>query len=118
MVYRLSRVYHGDAARHQQLAVSFRPGRAGEERRFWAAIWCGSEIVEEIPDIADQRRELIALVNEEDARATTELAKSMRSRKAARGPLSHFEGTVAQFNKYLARTLAADRAPLRATAAE
>jgi len=43
--------------------------------------------------------------------ATSELAKAMRSRKAARGPLSHFEGTIAQFYKYLARTLAADRAP-------
>jgi hypothetical protein len=34
----------------------------------------------------------------------------MRSAKAARGPLSHMEGTIAQFYKYLARTLAADRA--------
>jgi hypothetical protein len=59
---------------------------------------------------------LIALVNEEDARATTELAKVMRSRKAARGPLSHMEGTIAQFYKYLARTLAADRASAREAA--
>jgi len=42
----------------------------------------------------------------------------MRSRKAARGPLSPFEATIAQFYKYLARTLAADRAPAQSVAAE
>src|SRR5262249_27585824 len=61
------------------------------------------------PEIGRQRREMIAKVNEEDSRATTELAKAMRSRKATRGPLSHFEGTIAQFYKYLARTLVAPR---------
>ncbi len=31
----------------------------------------------------------------------------MRSAKAARGPLSPFEGTIAQFYRYLARALVA-----------
>jgi hypothetical protein len=53
---------------------------------------------------------MIEKVNAEDSLATIELAKAMRSTKAARGPLSHMEGTIAQFYKYLARTLAADRA--------
>jgi len=95
--------------------LSFRPD-GPEKTKVLGGYLVWREIVEEIPDIADQRRELIALVNEEDARATTELAKSMRSRKAARGPLSHMEGTIAQFYKYLARTLAADRASAREAA--
>ncbi len=97
--------------------LSFRP-EGPERTNVLGGYLVWQEIVDEIPDIADQRRELIAQVNEQDALATTELAKAMHSRKAARGPLSHFEGTVAQFNKYLARTLAPDRAPVRATAAE
>ena len=63
-------------------------------------------------ELGRERRAIIEKVNQEDSLATTELAKAMRSRKAARGPLSHFEGTIAQFYKYLARTLAADRVPL------
>jgi len=39
-------------------------------------------------------------------------------RLTARGPLSHFEGTVAQFARYLARTLASDRAPAQRVAAD
>ena len=62
------------------------------------------------PDLGRQRRDMIEKVNQEDSLATSELAKAMRSRKAARGPLSHFEGTVAQFYKYLGRTLAGERA--------
>jgi len=97
--------------------LSFRPD--GPERtKVLGGYLVWREIVEEVPDIADQRRNLIEKVNEEDALATTELAKVMRSRKAARGPLSPFEATIAQFYKYLARTLAADRAPARAVAAE
>ena len=34
----------------------------------------------------------------------------MRSRKAPRGPLSPFEKTLAQFYKYLGRTLTRDHA--------
>lgn len=63
------------------------------------------EVRDEDPGLAEQRSELILRVNEEDSRATSELAKSMRSSKAERGPLSPFEGTVAQFYRYLARTL-------------
>ena len=60
---------------------------------------------EEHPNIAEERRELILKVNEEDAKATTELAKVMRSSKAQRGPLSPFEGTLVEFYRYLARSL-------------
>ncbi|MEM7120595.1 MAG: aromatic ring-hydroxylating dioxygenase subunit alpha [Pseudomonadota bacterium] len=97
--------------------LSFRPDGV-EKTKVLGGYLVWNEILADNPKIADQRRDLIAKVNEEDALATTELAKVMRSRKAARGPLSHFEGTVAQFSKYLARTLAADRKPSRATAAE
>ena len=97
--------------------LSFRPDGV-EKTKVLGGYLVWNEILADNPDIADQRRDLIAAVNEEDALATTELAKVMRSRKAARGPLSHFEGTVAQFSKYLARTLAADRKPSQATAAE
>jgi hypothetical protein len=62
------------------------------------------------PELAEQRRELILRVNGEDSRATTELARVMRSSKATRGPLSPFEGTIAQFYRYLARTLSPERA--------
>ena len=57
------------------------------------------------PDLAEQKRELILRVNEQDSLATTELAKSVQSTRAARGPLSPFEGTLAQFYRYLARQL-------------
>ena len=39
----------------------------------------------------------------------TELARTMRSRKAPRGPLSPFEKTLAQFYRYLGRTRARRR---------
>ncbi len=69
------------------------------------------ELALEDPEIARARREVIEKVNQEDSLATSELAKAMRSRKAARGPLSHFEGTIAQFYRYLARRLSAARVP-------
>jgi choline monooxygenase len=89
--------------------LSFRPDGT-EKTKVLGGYLMWKDIAEEDPELGRQRREMIAKVNEEDSLATTELAKAMRSRKAARGPLSHFEGTVAQFYKYLARTLAADRA--------
>ena len=64
-----------------------------------------NEVAREHPNIAEERRELILKVNEEDAKATTELAKVMRSSKAQRGPLSPFEGTLVEFYRYLARSL-------------
>ena len=67
------------------------------------------DLLEESPDIGVQRRELILKVNAEDALATTELAKAMHSTQAERGPLGPFEGTVAQFYRYLARTLNRER---------
>lgn len=84
--------------------LSFRPN-GPEDTRVLGGYLVSPEIREEFPHLADQRRELILKVNEEDSLATTELAKAVRSSKAARGPLSPFEGTVAQFYRYLARTL-------------
>lgn len=69
------------------------------------------------PEAAEKRNELLYAVNEEDAQATWRLQNVMRSTKAAPGPLNVREGTVAQFYKYLARTLAPDRVATR-TAAE
>jgi phenylpropionate dioxygenase-like ring-hydroxylating dioxygenase large terminal subunit len=74
------------------------------------------ELVEEDPVITASRAELIEKVNTEDALATTELARVMRSRKASRGPLAPFEKTIAQFYKYLGRTLAGDRVTKRQAA--
>jgi phenylpropionate dioxygenase-like ring-hydroxylating dioxygenase large terminal subunit len=95
--------------------LSFRPD--GPERtKVLGGYLTWHDLAREDPELGRARREMIEKVNQEDSRATSELAKAMRSRKAARGPLSHFEGTVAQFYKYLARTLAADRAPARRSA--
>lgn len=89
--------------------LSFRP--AGPERtRVLGGYMMWRDLVDRDPAIGEARRDIIEKVNAEDSLATIELAKAMRSRKAARGPLSHLEATVAQFYKYLARTLAADRA--------
>src|SRR6266436_1280347 len=82
--------------------------RMGESFLGGYLLW--KDIAIEDPELGRQRRDMIEKVNYEDSLATSELAKAMRSRKATRGPLSHFEGTVAQFYKYLARTLAAERA--------
>ena len=51
------------------------------------------------------RAALIERVNEEDRLATTEFARTMRSRKAPGRPLSPFGKTLAQFYRYLGRTL-------------
>ena len=56
---------------------------------------------------------LLERVNEEDVLATTDLARTMRSRKAPRGPLFPFEKTLAQFYRYLGRMLAEHRASSR-----
>jgi hypothetical protein len=89
--------------------LSFRPD-GPEKTKVLGGYLLWKDIAMEDPELGRQRRDMIEKVNYEDSLATSELAKAMRSRKATRGPLSHFEGTVAQFYKYLARTLAADRA--------
>jgi phenylpropionate dioxygenase-like ring-hydroxylating dioxygenase large terminal subunit len=88
--------------------LSFRPD--GPERtKILGGYLMWKDVVAAEPELGKARRDMIEKVNYEDSLATTELAKAMHSRKTGRGPLSHFEGTVAQFYKYLARTLAADR---------
>ena len=72
------------------------------------------DLVSSDSEVASARAALIERVNEEDALATTELARTMRSRKAPRGPLSPFEKTLAQFYRYLGRTLARHRSSSRA----
>lgn len=89
--------------------LSFRPD-GPEKTKVLGGYLMWKDIAEEEPELARARRALIEQVNDEDEHATADLAKVMRSRKAARGPLSHFEGTIVQFYRYLARTLAADRA--------
>jgi phenylpropionate dioxygenase-like ring-hydroxylating dioxygenase large terminal subunit len=88
--------------------LSFSP-RGPEKTKVLGGYLMWRDVVRGEPEIGCARREMIEKVNQQDSLATSELAKAMRSRKAGRGPLSHFEGTVAQFYKYLARTLAADR---------
>jgi phenylpropionate dioxygenase-like ring-hydroxylating dioxygenase large terminal subunit len=97
--------------------LSFRPN-GPEKTRILGGYLMWRDLVDEDPELSRARREMIERVNQEDSRATTELAKAMRSRKTGRGPLSHFEGTVAQFYKYLARTLTRDRVGVRGLAAE
>jgi len=92
--------------------LAFRPNGA-EKTEVLGGYLTWRDLVEEDPDITVARAELIEQVNTEDALATTELARMMRSRKAARGPLSHFEKAIAQFYKYLGRTLAGDRVSAR-----
>lgn len=95
--------------------LSFRPD-GPEKTKVLGGYLMWKDVVAGEPDLGEERRELIEQVNREDALATTELAKVMRSRKAARGPLSHFEGTILQFYRYLARTLAADRGAVKRAA--
>ncbi len=84
--------------------LSFRPD--GPERTdVLGGYLVTPEVLASTPDIVEQRRELIARVNDEDSLATSELAKVIKSTKAARGSLSPFEGTIAQFYRYLARAL-------------
>jgi phenylpropionate dioxygenase-like ring-hydroxylating dioxygenase large terminal subunit len=90
--------------------LSFRPD-GPEKTKVLGGYLMWKDIAQEDPELGRARREMIEKVNQEDSLATSELAKAMRSRKAARGPLSHFEGTVVQFYKYLARTLAPGRMP-------
>ena len=94
--------------------LSFRPNGT-EGTKVLGGYLVSPEARSGFPDLAEQRRELILKVNEEDSLATSELAKAVRSTRAARGPLSPFEGTVAQFYRYLARTLVktSSRAALR-----
>tara|TARA_B100000676_G_scaffold310530_1_gene377411 strand:- start:1734 stop:2909 length:1176 start_codon:yes stop_codon:yes gene_type:complete len=95
--------------------LSFRP--AGPEKtEVLGGYLMWKDLVVDDPEITEQRAELIEKVNTEDALATTELARMMRSRKAARGPLSPFEKTIAQFYKYLGRTLSGDRVQRRQAA--
>ena len=77
-----------------------------------------SEAAQIDPEAVRARNDLIFRVNQEDSLATIELTKAIKSAKAVRGPLSPLEGPCAQLYKYLARTLAADRIPARAVAAE
>lgn len=95
--------------------LSFRPD-GPEKTRVLGGYLMWKDVVAAEPGLGEQRRALIEQVNREDALATTELAKVMRSRKAARGPLSHFEGTILQFYRYLARTLASDRSAVKRAA--
>ena len=89
--------------------LSFRPD--GPERtRMLGGYLLWKDLVSSDPEVASARAALIERVNEEDALATTELARAMRSRKAPRGPLSPFERTIAQFYRYLGRSLAGHRA--------
>ena len=69
-------------------------------------------------DVMAASNDLVYRVNEEDAQATWRLQQVMRSTKAAAGPLNVREGTVAQFYKYLARTLAPGRPAKMRVAAE
>ena len=84
-----------------------------ESTRILGGYLVSQDLLDECPDVGEQRRDLILRVNEEDALATTELAKAMHSSKAARGPLGPFEGTLAQFYRYLARTLVTERSDRR-----
>jgi len=70
------------------------------------------------PEAARKRNDLIHEVNEEDAQATWRLQRVMRSGKARPGPLNLREGSVAQFYKYLGRTLAPERVAAMRVAAE
>lgn len=84
--------------------LSFSPAGIGNTRVLGGYL-VSNEVARDYPNLADERRDLILAVNEEDALATTELAKAMRSVKAERGPLSPFESTLADFYRYLARSL-------------
>ena len=85
--------------------LSFRPDGPGSTRVLGGYLVWG-ELAGGDPQTTKARARLIEEVNAEDSRATTELARAMRSRKAPRGPLSHFERTLAEFYRYLARSLA------------
>ena len=89
--------------------LSFHPD--GPERtQILGGYMTSPEVLEEFPDIGEQRREVMSVVNEQDKLATTELAKAMHSGKAMRGPVGPFEGTLPQFYRYLARVLVNSKA--------
>ena len=90
--------------------LSFRPD-GPESTRVLGGYLVWKDLVSNDPNVARARAELIEKVNAEDALATTELARAMRSRQAPRGPLSSFEKTLVQFYRYLGRTLAGNRVP-------
>ena len=89
--------------------LSFRPD-GWERARVLGGNLLWKELVSSDPEVASARAALIERVDEEDAPATTEVARTMRSRKAARGPLSPFEKTPAQLYGYLGRTMLAETA--------
>jgi len=76
------------------------------------------ELADASPEVTAARNDLFFRVNEEDAQATWRLQKVLRSTRAAPGPLNVREGTVAQFYKYLGRTLAPERVARMKVAAE
>ena len=84
--------------------LSFHP-QGPERTGILGGYMASPDLLEVAPDIGEQRREVIARVNEQDRLATSELAKAMHSSRAARGPLSPFEQTIAQFYRWLAREL-------------
>jgi phenylpropionate dioxygenase-like ring-hydroxylating dioxygenase large terminal subunit len=85
--------------------LSFHP-QGPERTGILGGYMASPDLLEVAPDIGEQRREVIERVNEQDRLATSELAKAMHSSEAARGPLSPFEQTIAQFYRWLARELA------------
>ena len=92
--------------------LSFRPD--GPDRtRVLGGYLLWKDLVTSDPEVSSARAALIERVDEEDALATTEVARTTRSRKAPRGPLSPFEKTLAQLYGYLGRTLARHRASTR-----
>lgn len=84
--------------------LSFHP-QGPEKTGILGGYMASPDLLEAAPDIGEQRREVIAQVNEQDRLATSELAKAMHSSEARRGPLSPFEQTIAQFYRWLAREL-------------
>lgn len=90
--------------------LSFHP-QAAERTGILGGYLVSPDLLEVAPDIGEQRRGIMQRVNEQDRLATTELAKAMHSSKAARGPLSPFEQTIAQFYRWLARELAGQSDP-------
>ena len=84
--------------------LSFHP-QGPERTGILGGYLASPDLLEVAPDIGEQRRGVMERVNEQDKLATTELAKAMHSSKAARGPLSPFEQTIAQFYRWLAREL-------------
>src|ERR1700690_2318549 len=64
--------------------ISFRPD-GPEKTRILGGYLMWKDVVAAEPDLGRQRRAMIEKVNQEDSLATSELAKAMKSRRAARG---------------------------------